>query len=52
MTPAADPHFEDLSFVFASPAGGMPTPAMLGQSVRRMAERAGLSLRGTHAMRR
>ena len=29
----------------------MPTPAALGQGVRRIAERAGLSTRGIHAMR-
>lgn len=48
---AAGPLYEDLGFVFAPPEGGMPTPAALSQGVRRIAERAGLSLRGTHAMR-
>ena len=48
---AAGQFYDDLGFVFAPPAGGMPTPAALGQAVRRIAERAGLSMRGTHAMR-
>jgi integrase len=48
---AAGPFYEDLGFVFAPPEGGMPTPAALGQGVRRIAKRAGLSLRGVHAMR-
>ncbi len=48
---AAGPRYIDEGFVFAPPAGGMPTPAMPGQGVRRVAERAGLALRCTHAMR-
>ena len=48
---AAGQFYDDLGFVFMPPAGGMPTPASRAQGVRRVAERAGLALRGTHAMR-
>ncbi len=39
---AAGAVYDDLGFVFAPPGGGMPTPASLGQGVRRIAECAGL----------
>lgn len=44
-------YYVDEGFVFAGELGGRPTPEGLGQAIRRIARRAGLSQIGVHAMR-
>jgi integrase len=43
--------FDDQGFIFASPIGGVPSPGAISHAVRRIAARAGTSVRGVHAMR-
>ena len=43
--------FDDQGFVFASEVGGVPSPGAISHAVRRIAARAGTSVRGVHAMR-
>ena len=44
-------YYVDEGFVFAGELGGRPTPGALGQAIRRIARRAGLSQIGVHAIR-
>jgi len=48
---AIGPHYNDQGFVFASEAGGFPSPGSISNALRRLAMRAGLSIRTVHAMR-
>ena len=47
----AGEHFDDQDFVFASEIGGIPSPGAISHAVRRIAARAGTTVRGVHAMR-
>ncbi len=48
---AAGAMYDDQGFVFATDLGGLPSPGAISHAVRRIARRAGLSVRGVHAMR-
>ncbi len=48
---AAGAMYDDQGFVFATELGGLPSPGAISHAVRRIARRAGLSVRGVHAMR-
>jgi integrase len=48
---AAGATYDDQGFVFATELGGLPSPGAISHAVRRIARRAGLSVRGVHAMR-
>jgi integrase len=48
---AAGPFYDDQSFVFAPPGGGMPSPNYVSRHIAKIAQRAGLSLHTTHGIR-
>jgi integrase len=48
---AAGELYSDLGYVFAPAGGGTPSPSTMSKAVRKIATRAGLSIRGIHAMR-
>lgn len=48
---AAGDRYRDEGWVFATPLGGMPSPAAIAKNVRKIALGAGLTMGGMHAMR-
>jgi integrase len=48
---AAGEFYRDEGFVFTPELGGSPSPGAISHAIRRIAARAGLSIRGVHAMR-
>jgi integrase len=48
---AAGAFYQDAAFVFTPEGGGVPSPGVISHAIRRIAKRAGLSLRGVHALR-